>query len=71
MATLLLGVLDFENIRIDDVSDVVGIESGFVVIDDFLVKVADLAQILQRQDGDVKNRAIYQVNSTVTWRILL
>ena len=71
MATLLLGVLDFENIRIDDVSDVVGIESGFVVIDDFLVKVADLAQILQRQDGDVKNRAIYHVTSTVTWRILL
>jgi hypothetical protein len=54
LATFLLGVLDFENIRIDDVSDVVGIESGFVVIDDFLVEVANLAQILHRQDGHVE-----------------
>ena len=46
LTTLLFGVLDLEDVRVDDVADVVGVERRFVEVDDLLIKVADLAQVL-------------------------
>ena len=52
LATFLLGLLDLENVGIDDVTDVVGVERRFVEVDYLLVEVADLAQILHHETNN-------------------
>jgi len=43
LATFLFSVLDLEDVGIDDIADVVGVERRFVEVDNLLIKVADLA----------------------------
>lgn len=53
-ASLLFGVLDLQDVAVDDVADVVGVERSLVVIDDLLIEVADFAEILhvERERSD-------------------
>lgn len=46
VAALFFGVLDLEDVRVDDVADVVGIEAGLVVVDDLLIEAVGLLQVL-------------------------
>ena len=54
-ASLLFGVLDLEDVGVDDVADVVGIEAGLVVVDNLLVESADFAHVLHVRNKRINN----------------
>lgn len=68
-STFFFSRLNFENVGIDNVTDVVGIKGRLVKIDNFFIKLANFVQILFLKKRIVELIVFEFLDVKVTWRI--